>query len=99
MDGKKSHKVILIIVGLTILLSLPRFSHYVAPDSTRYVELASYFQGTLLKQELRSVYICCIHCFLLLSSNLDQEHIAGQLRHVNTHRGLSNSKLFLRSYD
>lgn len=57
MDGKKSHKVILIIVGLTILLSLPRFSHYVAPDSTRYVELASYFQGTLLKQELHTPYI------------------------------------------
>ena len=57
MDGKKSHMVILIIVGLTILLSIPRFSHYVAPDSTRYVELASYFQGTLLKQELHTPYI------------------------------------------
>lgn len=56
MESKATLRVILIIVGLTILLSIPRFKHYVAPDSSRYVDLASYFQGSLPKQELQAPF-------------------------------------------
>jgi hypothetical protein len=55
-EGKSLSKLILVIVGITFLLALPRFKHYVAPDSTHYVELASYFAGDLAKEELRTPF-------------------------------------------
>ena len=55
-ERKNTLKTGLIIFGLTILLSIPRFAHYVAPDSTHYVELASYFAGDLAKEALQTPF-------------------------------------------
>lgn len=56
LEDKNRLKIIFIIAGLTLLLALPRFKHYVAPDSVHYVELASFFAGDLDKGELRSPF-------------------------------------------
>lgn len=55
-EGKSKTKIFLIIIGFTILLSIPRFKHYVAPDSTHYVELASYFAGDMELEALRTPF-------------------------------------------
>lgn len=54
--GNSAIKIYSVIIGLTILLSIPRFKHYVAPDSTHYVELASYFAGDLAKEGLQTPF-------------------------------------------
>ncbi len=57
MVRKRNQKrVFLAIIGLTILLAIPRFNHTVAPDSTHYVELAAYFAGDFAKEELRTPF-------------------------------------------
>ncbi|MDX1414530.1 MAG: hypothetical protein R3293_10090 [Candidatus Promineifilaceae bacterium] len=57
LEVKNKFRIFLIIIALTILLAIPRFNHYVAPDSTHYVELAAYFDDSLAREELRPPFV------------------------------------------
>ena len=50
-------RIILLIIGGTILLSLVRFQHEIPLDSQAYIELTEFFQGTRSKQELQTPWV------------------------------------------